>query len=129
MLSFDTDGSDGVFIVQHIVDAIFILDFIMNWFTGYVDESNKVETDLKKIASHYLKSWFVIDCVSSIPWDGVIARCARRVVVCVWRVLARRNCACVRVRVCARAVDTACVAAARLRVFEMLDVHEIGLPY
>ncbi|XP_038073833.1 potassium/sodium hyperpolarization-activated cyclic nucleotide-gated channel 1-like [Patiria miniata] len=54
-------------------DSLFILDVIINLRTGYMDlnTAEQVILEPKKIAIHYLKSWFTVDFVSSIPMDCI----------------------------------------------------------
>ena len=55
-----------LFILNRIVDAVFISDFCMQFFMGYQDD-NKIVRDKWKIAKKYLTSWAPIDFVSSCP--------------------------------------------------------------
>ncbi|XP_077985937.1 potassium voltage-gated channel unc-103-like [Glandiceps talaboti] len=66
-------------VVDLMVDIMFLFDIIINFRTTYVD-SNLGEDQLcqvvyapKKIALHYLKSWFTIDAVAAIPFDLIQA--------------------------------------------------------
>ena len=57
-----------LFILNRIVDAVFISDFCMQFFMGYQDD-NKIVRDKWKIAKKYLTSWAPIDFVSSCPLE------------------------------------------------------------
>ena len=59
-----------LFWVSRMLDTLFITDLILNFFTA-LDSGNGIEliVDKKEIASRYLHSWFLIDLVSSIPFD------------------------------------------------------------
>jgi hypothetical protein len=65
-------GSEPLFIINRIVDAVFILDMISQFFTMYEKDTTNVTTDrratfemrLKPIAINYLTGWFTIDIVS-----------------------------------------------------------------
>ncbi|XP_022788288.1 potassium voltage-gated channel subfamily H member 6-like [Stylophora pistillata] len=60
-------------VVNLLVDLMFIIDILINFRTTYVDKtSDMVISTPKKIAVHYLKSWFTIDFVSAIPFDYFI---------------------------------------------------------
>jgi hypothetical protein len=59
-----------------ITTIFFVTDIICNFFTGYVAgpkekdvPPGKLVTKKIKIARHYLRSWFPIDFVSTIPWS------------------------------------------------------------
>lgn len=45
---------------------------ILNFNTGFYERGDLV-TKRKKIAPHYLKSWFTIDFVSVFPLDNVLS--------------------------------------------------------
>ena len=50
-----------------VIDELFQVDLVLNFFTAIEDENGELCTDFKTIASSYLRSWFIIDVVSSIP--------------------------------------------------------------
>ena len=51
------------------LEAIFLLDIIFNFITGYYDQyEDKLVTDFKLIIMRYLKGWFIIDLISIIPF-------------------------------------------------------------
>ena len=50
-----------------IVDGSFALDIAFTFFTGIERKDHSVETDLKVIAKEYLKLWFWIDLMSTMP--------------------------------------------------------------
>ncbi|XP_016148358.1 potassium/sodium hyperpolarization-activated cyclic nucleotide-gated channel 1, partial [Sinocyclocheilus grahami] len=53
-------------------DTIFLVDLVMNFRTGIVnEESSEIILDPKVIKMNYLKSWFVVDFLSSIPVDYI----------------------------------------------------------
>ena len=54
-------------IIILILNTIYIA---LNFFHSYLDkETGEIITDNKKIAIHYLKSWFPIDFISSFPFE------------------------------------------------------------
>ena len=54
------------------VDAFFMADLVVSFFTAYLDEESGVlEVQLKAIIYHYLKGWFCFDLISSLPWDRI----------------------------------------------------------
>lgn len=76
--SFDTLISSGglpLFIVNWIVNGIFIVDMGFNFFLPYKESVKKgggIVKSHSRIASHYLKGWFPIDLISVIPFDNIM---------------------------------------------------------
>jgi len=69
----ETKG-DALFWINRLIDLIFVKDMIMNFFMTYYEESEfsgKWVKDKHKIRARYLKSWFVIDLCSILPFDLV----------------------------------------------------------
>ncbi|VDD82326.1 unnamed protein product [Mesocestoides corti] len=60
--------------VDIMVDIMFVCDIIINFRTTYVNKNDEVVSNPKKIATHYLKGWFVIDVVAAIPFDALFFR-------------------------------------------------------
>jgi hypothetical protein len=50
-----------------VIDSIFILDVILNFFTAFEDETGEIITNKKLIVINYMKGWFLLDVVSSVP--------------------------------------------------------------
>jgi hypothetical protein len=65
-------GMWGVFDV--FVDFMFALDMVLNFFTGYEKPDGNLEFGTIHIAWHYLCTWFVIDFLSTLPIDRIMAR-------------------------------------------------------
>eukprot|EP00930_Biecheleria_cincta_P035401 TRINITY_DN2434_c0_g2_i1.p1 TRINITY_DN2434_c0_g2~~TRINITY_DN2434_c0_g2_i1.p1 ORF type:complete len:769 (-),score=148.12 TRINITY_DN2434_c0_g2_i1:94-2400(-) len=59
--------------VDQACDVFFLMDVAFNFRTTFIDQNDIIVTNGKKMAMHYLKTWFTIDIVSSIPWDWVTA--------------------------------------------------------
>ena len=59
----------ALLVVDSVVDVIFFLDIILNFQTTFVGQSGEVVSDPKIIRMNYLKSWFVIDLLSCLPYD------------------------------------------------------------
>ena len=85
----DTDPLEWI-IVDAIVDSLFFVDLVLNFFMAYHDEEFTLIDDRKvniwkimhktislhlpmqKIAKEYLKSWFFIDFVSILPIQFIL---------------------------------------------------------
>ncbi|CAH8504713.1 unnamed protein product [Schistosoma turkestanicum] len=68
---FNDDLSIHWIIFNSISDVVFIADIAVKFRTGIVtnDYADEIILNPKEIARHYLKSWFVLDFISSIPMD------------------------------------------------------------
>ena len=55
-----------------VVDFIFLFDVGKNFNTGFVDMNDNVIMDRPTVIENYLKGWFVIDLISSIPIELLI---------------------------------------------------------
>ena len=53
--------------VEFALDVIFIADVCLNFRTSFRLSSGRVVEDSRLIAERYLKSWFLVDLVSSLP--------------------------------------------------------------
>ena len=58
-----------------VVDAIFIADIGINFFSPYREPPSRgglwVQHN-RRIVIHYLKTWFILDTISSIPYDIIM---------------------------------------------------------
>lgn len=66
-IPFEDQISEMWFIIDTSTDSIFLLDMILNFMTAYEDENGLLIVKRSKIAKNYIKSWFPIDFISSIP--------------------------------------------------------------
>jgi CRP-like cAMP-binding protein len=66
------------FIVKIISDSFFAIDMVLSFRTGLLQEGadNEVVIDAAKIRKAYLKKWFWLDLVSTIPFDVFIGAIA-----------------------------------------------------
>eukprot|EP00111_Clytia_hemisphaerica_P021477 TCONS_00063185-protein len=66
---------DNSLISFHVIsDTLCMVDIILNFRTGYHLRKEKHEFELghKKIAIHYLKTWFTLDLISSLPLHYIL---------------------------------------------------------
>ena len=54
-----------------LINLFFLLDIFLNFFTSYRYEGTDV-SDKKKIAIHYLKTFFIIDLAANLPLDALL---------------------------------------------------------
>ena len=64
-----TSEDVSLLVVDSIVDVVFFIDIVLNFHTTYVGPGGEVVSDPKIIRLNYLKSWFVIDLLSCLPYD------------------------------------------------------------
>ncbi|MPC27293.1 Potassium/sodium hyperpolarization-activated cyclic nucleotide-gated channel 4 [Portunus trituberculatus] len=70
---FNDDLSTRWIAFNCLSDTIFLIDIVVNFRTGIMqqDNSEQVILDPKLIAKHYLKTWFFLDLISSVPLDYI----------------------------------------------------------
>lgn len=72
---FYDEGLVGLVIMDALTDIYFILDLGLNFFTGYIDKRGvkilKLKHDHSTAGSpiwvHYLRTWFILDLIASLP--------------------------------------------------------------
>lgn len=65
---YDTIFWDGWAIWELTLDFLFCCDIIVSFFSIYVRASGEVITDRRRIVRRYLKTWFTLDLIASIPY-------------------------------------------------------------
>uniref|UniRef100_A0A4W3HGV9 Ion transport domain-containing protein n=1 Tax=Callorhinchus milii TaxID=7868 RepID=A0A4W3HGV9_CALMI len=72
-ITFFKDENTPPWIVFNVMsDTFFLIDLVLNFRTGIVVEDNtEIILDPHTIKMKYLKSWFLVDFVSSIPVDYI----------------------------------------------------------
>uniref|UniRef100_A0A8C5ES49 Potassium/sodium hyperpolarization-activated cyclic nucleotide-gated channel 1-like n=1 Tax=Gouania willdenowi TaxID=441366 RepID=A0A8C5ES49_GOUWI len=72
-ITFFRDENTPSWIIFNVVsDTLFMVDLVLNFRTGIVKEDNtEILLDPRAIRQNYLKSWFLVDFVSSIPVDYI----------------------------------------------------------
>ena len=60
---------DGWTIFDFVLNGVFCLDIIVNFCTCHEMPDGSVEDRRSKIAIRYLKKWFLIDLISSVPFN------------------------------------------------------------
>ncbi|XP_031640791.1 potassium voltage-gated channel subfamily H member 8 isoform X2 [Contarinia nasturtii] len=56
-----------------MVEALFIVDILLNFRTTYVSRKGEVVSDWRNIALNYLRGWFVVDLLAALPFDHLYA--------------------------------------------------------
>lgn len=71
-IAFVNEAINPGWLVFHCLsDSVFILDIIINFWTGVITEENTVILDLKVIRTMYAKRWLILDLISVIPFDYI----------------------------------------------------------
>ena len=55
------------FIIDILVDLIFLGDIVITCFTAYYDIENDIVTSKRRIFMNYLTSWMIIDVIGILP--------------------------------------------------------------
>ena len=71
-------------VVDVLVDVFFFVDIVLNFHTSYVGEDGEVITDLKQIRRYYLKTWFALDLITSLPY-GLLSLAGTSTVSCAFQ--------------------------------------------
>uniref|UniRef100_A0A671K3K5 Cyclic nucleotide-binding domain-containing protein n=1 Tax=Sinocyclocheilus anshuiensis TaxID=1608454 RepID=A0A671K3K5_9TELE len=72
-ITFFKDETTTPWIIFNVIsDTFFLMDLVLNFRTGIIIEDNSdIILDPKTIKKKYLKTWFIVDFVSSIPVDYI----------------------------------------------------------
>ncbi|XP_077514697.1 potassium/sodium hyperpolarization-activated cyclic nucleotide-gated channel 2-like isoform X2 [Amblyomma americanum] len=73
-VAFFADPGDIYWMAFHLAsDAIFFVDIVCNFRTGVITTQGveRVNLDPKYIARHYARTWFLLDFLSTVPFDYI----------------------------------------------------------
>uniref|UniRef100_H2U824 Cyclic nucleotide-binding domain-containing protein n=1 Tax=Takifugu rubripes TaxID=31033 RepID=H2U824_TAKRU len=72
-ITFFKEETTTPWIIFNVVsDTFFLMDLVLNFRTGIIIEDNSdIILDPKTIKKKYLKTWFIVDFISSIPVDYI----------------------------------------------------------
>jgi hypothetical protein len=70
-LVFHLDENPRWLWIDLAVSLLFLADVVVNFNTAFTD-GNRLITDRKAVAGRYLKGWFTVDFVSSLPFEILI---------------------------------------------------------
>ena len=59
-------------IIFLIIDIIYIIDILINFFRAYKNFDENLIRRTKKIILHYLKTWFLLDFIQAVPYFSII---------------------------------------------------------
>ena len=61
------------FWMETFIDICFMVDVFLNCITSYEQDDGHMVVEPKKIIQHYLRTWFICDLLSSMPFDLIAA--------------------------------------------------------
>lgn len=64
--------SKTLFYIDTTVDFLFLIDILVNFNTPVQKEENFIDYNRKLVTLSYLKSWFCIDLLASIPVNFIL---------------------------------------------------------
>lgn len=70
-IGFDLTTTTASITINSIVDFFFALDIIAGFRTVYIDDEGAIVHDMKKVAWRYATGWFLLDLVSTVPFDYI----------------------------------------------------------
>ena len=71
---FELDEACALVWPNLILDAYFYFDLVVNFHTGYFDhDARRFVTGRWDVARGYLRGWFAVDFLASVPWDMLYA--------------------------------------------------------
>lgn len=62
----------GIITLDYIVDVVFFVDFVLNFRTGQIDRWGSVSWDVPAIVKGYLRGWFTVDFIATLPLELVL---------------------------------------------------------
>jgi hypothetical protein len=61
---YDNEANLSIQVYNYVVDGLFAMDIVINFYMAYYDENHELVVDRKTIGKHYLKGWFAYDMAS-----------------------------------------------------------------
>ena len=72
-VGFSIENNPDIELSDVIIDSIFGLDIIISFDTAIIGDEDELITNRSLIAKDYLTHWFVIDFLSTVPIDKIVA--------------------------------------------------------
>lgn len=72
-IGFDQDAVGAALVFEYGVDCCFAIDCVLCFFTGFYSEHGHYENNQWDIAIRYLKTYFIPDVISFIPFELLVA--------------------------------------------------------
>ena len=68
-MAFYDNESTSDKVIDWIFTFILLCDIVLSFFSAYIDNDDNVIKNRKRIIHNYIKSWFVIDVLSIVPFN------------------------------------------------------------
>lgn len=73
-LAFESEDTQFWIVMGYCIDGLFFVDLVLTFLHCYYDEALNVHVNTHKaIAISYLKGWFIIDLISIVPIEPILA--------------------------------------------------------
>jgi len=69
---FSISTANTVEVIEAVLDCGFMIDVFLNFRTGVFESDGTLTIAWRQVGWHYLRTWFFIDFVSSVPFDRVL---------------------------------------------------------
>jgi hypothetical protein len=66
-MQFDLEARRYWVDVVYFIQLAYLLEIVVQFVSCHIDNNNNLIYDSKAIVKYYLKEWFVLDLISSIP--------------------------------------------------------------
>lgn len=76
-LAFGQSGVKVWPVLDTVTDLCFFIDIMANFRTAYLDSRGVLVWDTWRIALRYLRTWFLLDLVSTLPLDWLVVTTAQ----------------------------------------------------
>ena len=67
--AFVEDSPEYVNNIEFAIDSLFFVDLVVNFISAYENNDKNVEFRLSRISFEYIRSWFLFDIFSCIPFQ------------------------------------------------------------
>ena len=56
-------------LIDGFIDVVLVLDIFFTFFSAYYNNIEELITNRKEICCNYLRSWFILDLISVLPFS------------------------------------------------------------
>jgi hypothetical protein len=71
-LGFSEEENTETIVFESLLDIVFFVDLIVNFFFAFNDKNTELVDDSRTIAVTYLKTWFIVDLVATLPLNLIL---------------------------------------------------------
>ena len=72
-VTFQDVSSEAWQIFDYTIDALFWIDLLVNMFSAFYNEEGVLVKTRKEVVLSYLKSWFIVDFLSCLPFEQILS--------------------------------------------------------